>query len=928
MDVRPANDPVESVHWPYLATAAVLTTFAPATLRPLSGKENVGDVLAMITQYAEPIHFGPARGQWRLSDDVRQQVLRTLGRSSIQQALNANPDRPDNPTQRALEELARSSRKPTLKGRTLEELLGFERAVDWLDGALDNQLPTRSEILARIERQKFLEPMQRLAGSEFVGRKSELAQLRRYLDHLPSAGFLERVQRASDRILYTFVNRPPLVIHGPGGVGKSTLVAHFILEHAGPDHTRPMPFVYLDFDRWTSYFARNRQTGAVENLRTDELLAEALRQIRYQFPEVAADAAGLETVAAERADSEETSDFAVSGHYEQSSELRQRLAELLNVLGKRQNRNILLVIDTFEIVQRRGASAVFNLLEMVAFLLQEVSRLRVVIAGRGNLRAEDFDFAGRGVPKWEVLPLSGFDPLSGRAYLRARLAKLGIGSIPESIQERIVSLTRGNPLSLRLAASVFARAGINALETAIGRQELDSALANEQIQGMLHARIVEHLDDDRLKRIADPGLIVRRINPEVIALVLAGHCGLKLASPKDAVDLYDKLQNEVSLVEPTDDGQLRHRPEVRLLMIPLIRLKLGNEARYIDESAVAYWQGKTGSAARAEEIYHRMWLGQTDRELERRWDPSAAPFLQDAFDELDDLDVNPEGRVWLADRLGRELSKELRSRAEQTIWERDTDRKARQLITDGYVADALNVVRERTARSPVSPIWILEIDILRLLGRIPESLDLLDEALAVARGVNAPAHILALLLRRASIEERLSRFEKAFETASEARELSERQNEPVSVFSSCLLCARLLRKRYEEARRKPLVEKLCAALGDPAVRAALTFQSSLLREAAAELGEHEPQLLFAALERLGLQSGDWDVERLPVLTGILQKFAPQLLKSASERAPQVERVGSEIAAILKKVSPDDPELWRELSAFYAQSVDRLLQQTI
>ena len=79
MDIDRANGPGDSVHWPYLAAAAVLTTFAPAKLTPLFGKKNVGDVLAMLTQYAEPVLFGPARGQWRLSDDVRQQVLRALG---------------------------------------------------------------------------------------------------------------------------------------------------------------------------------------------------------------------------------------------------------------------------------------------------------------------------------------------------------------------------------------------------------------------------------------------------------------------------------------------------------------------------------------------------------------------------------------------------------------------------------------------------------------------------------------------------------------------------------------------------------------------------------------------------------------------------------------------------------------------------------
>jgi cellulose synthase operon protein C len=919
-----AGDLAASVYWPYLATAAVLTTFAPEKLRPLNGKADIGEIAAMVSQFAEPIRFGPTRGQWRLADDVRQQVLRVLGRDSIQEALKINFERPSDPAQRALEELALGSDMPALKGRSLEDLLGLERAVDWLDGALDVPLPNRNDILARIEWQKLLEPMQRLAGSDFVGRETELAVLRRYVDQLPSMSFKERVLRASDRLYYVFSDRPPLMVYGPGGVGKSTLIARFILQHAGADNERPMPFVYLDFDRWSIYFAQNSSGGITGDLKTDALLGEALRQIRVQFPEVAADAAGLESVAAERADSEDTDDFAVSGHFEQSTDLRVRLAGLLNILGDRQNSNILLVVDTFEIVQRRGASAVYNLLVMVAFLMQEVRRLRVIIAGRANLRGADFSFSSV-TPKWEELPLAGFDEKSGQAYLRQRLTKLGVKKAPESEVQRVVQLTGGNPLSLRLAAPVFARADIDALQSALGRKQFDTELANEQIQGFLHGRIVEHLEDDRLKRIANPGLIVRRINPRVIEYVLAGPCGLQLASAQEAVELCDKLRNEVSLVEPTENGELRHRPDVRLLMVPLIRRELGEKARSIDQAAVDYWRGEAGPIARAEEIYHRIWLGQLEQELDRCWDPTAGSFLQDALDELNDLKTDFKPRVWLADKLNRELSPELRAGAEQPVWERDTDRKARQLISDGYILEALNVVRERPDRLPASPIWILEADILRLLGRLDEALDVLQRALAAAAPSNL---VVTLLLRRAAIEERQMRMEEALRTCEQALAVAERINTPASVFSALLICARLFRKINDTDRFQATVGRIGTMLDDPAVRQALTSQSALLRDAAAELGEYEPRLLLAALERFGLERRDIDEKTFPVLTGILKDAAPQLLQPAPNASSQVGRYGSEIAYLLRKLSPDNPKLWQELSAWYARSSDRLLNQTL
>jgi cellulose synthase operon protein C len=925
----PDNDLLELPEWPYLATAAVLTSFAAEKLRPLSGQDDLRNVASMLAKYAEPIRFGPASGQWRLSDGIRQQVLRSLGRGSIQRALKANPERPSDPTQRAIEKLAQSPPKLGLKGLALQELLGLERAVEWFEGVPDASLPNRTNILAQIEREKLLEPMRRLAGAEFVGRQKEFARLRRYVDHLPSAGIWEGVARVSDRLLHIFVDRPPLMIYGPGGVGKSTLVAHFILRHAGPDQAKPIPFIYLDFDRWSSYFRRDPETGTIGALRTDELLTEALHQIRKQFPEVAADAAGLETFAAESTDSADASEIAVSAHFDRSHDLRVRLADLLNTLARLHGRNILFVIDTFEIVQRRGSSVVFSLLEMVAFLLQQVSRLRVVIAGRSNLRSEDFDFSERDALKWEELPLAGFDEAAGKAYLRARLAKLNVSRVPDTIQGRIVTLTRGNPLSLRLAANVFAHAGIEDIETTIGRQQLDSALANEQIQGMLHARIVEHLEDERLKQIADPGLVVRRISPKVISHVLAGHGGLEIESEDDAFKLYQQLQSEVSLFEPTDDGALRHRPEVRVLMLPLIRRKLGDRARIIDQAAVNYWQGETSPAARAEEIYHRIWLGQPESELNARWIPSASNYLQDALDEFNELDLHPEGQAWLADKLGRELSRDLRTKAEQAVWERDAARKARQLAVDGHAAEALKVLRERSKRSPTSPIWILEIDVLRLLGSVEEALHLSEQALKAAKGVDAPAHILELLIRRVAVLERLELYEKALETATEACVLGERERDPVALFSVRLLCARLLRKMSSRERHETLVEKLVPMLGDPNVRHALTTQPSLLRHAAAELGEQDPELLLSALERLGLEGSSLDPSTLPTLSAIVKSAAPQLFKSASSHRPSAsERFGSQVATLLRNPLPDRLEVWRELSRYYANTADLLLKQTI
>ena len=308
-------------------------------------------------------------------------MLKELGsRERIQSALAANVStQPDDTTQRALAEIVSQTTPPPLAGRSLEELLGWERAVDWLEAARITPLPSRAEILGRIERHKLFEPMTRLVVG-FEGRDDDLRTLRAYVDHLPSEGVLEALGRFAGRIREAFRGRPPLVIYGPGGAGKSTLIAKFILDHAGPDHTQPMPFVLLDFDRST-----------LDPVRPDALLTEVANQVRTQFPELA-DA--VRTAGRRRVERQPRGGGRGPIHEDRLRRICDR-APRAGRAAERQSRsasnhNILFVLDTFEIVQRRGPTAVYTLLRFVAELLVEVPRLRVVIVGRGVLRRRIF----------------------------------------------------------------------------------------------------------------------------------------------------------------------------------------------------------------------------------------------------------------------------------------------------------------------------------------------------------------------------------------------------------------------------------------------------------------------------------------------------------------------------------------------------------
>ena len=835
-------------YWPYLAAAAVLTSFDADTLRPLDGGPIDDDLVAeMLLDCAEPVKAGPAQGRWRLRDDMRGRVLARLGsRERIWNALRANAsDARIDPAARMLTALVENSSLASLDGRSLQDLLAMDLAVQWLEQTDVRPLPQRTEIRARIEREKLLEPFRRLCVG-FRGRDDDLTALRSYVDTLPSTTMGEAFSRFSQRLLNrVFSENPPFFLWGPGGAGKSTLVGKFILDHAGSEPTRPMAFVLLDFDRVT-----------LDPTRPDTLLTEIIAQLTVQLMVQAPDEAwrltDLQQGVVTSLASQES--FTPERSSRDSTTLRAELCDVLRYIAYVTNQHVLFVVDTFEVVQRRGATAVFGVIELIVTLMAAVKPLRVVMIGRSELRDRDFYFTER-VPKLKAHFLGGFDAESGRAYLKARLEPFGIRGVSDADLDRIVVQVRGNPLGLRLAAAVFRREGLRGIEDAVGRQQLQEAIAEEQLQGMLHQRIVSQLEGD-VAKIANPGLIVRRLTAAVIREVLAGPCKLDLTinSPEG---LLSSLRGEGSLFEDVDANTVRHRPDVRLIMLPSLRRELGPLAREIDDTAVTYWSTQPGPAARAEEIYHRLWRGDSESDLNRRWLPGAEQALEDAADEFASAAPSDEARIWLAEKLKRELPSEIRQRASQRAWERDIEVKARRLLDENLPDEALKVLHERhpAERVPASALWLTEIDIY-LVKKDNESaratIDLAMKALGEAIDARYTVH---LLTRQVTVIEREGHVDDALVAAQRAFSLTETMRDPVMTFACGVTLCRVRRKlRRGDDETQALIIRLAALADERAVREALKERPALLREAAAELGVRAPWLMSEALVRLGLET--------------------------------------------------------------------------
>jgi hypothetical protein len=682
--------PAPPAYQAYLDAAAVLSWFDPATLKPLGPAPRASVLQSEFL--AECVEQTEEKCRWRLRHDVRKQALKGLvQRSSVGAALAANPVRPDAPLQRLLE-AGLLGKQISIEQLTPDELAAAVQVVEWLDGVVPG-LPDAERLRQRLLVEELRKPLRRLAGSHFRGRKAELEQLRRYVGVLQSTSPGARVELAAEDVL-SLEDRAPLILHGPGGMGKSTLLAHLILEYVDRPVDESFPFAYLDFDH--------------PSLTIEEpllLLAEILRQIGVQYPSARDHA--------EQARAEIAASRSVAEGLESFTTRQLDVGELLAVLRSvdAQDKPFLLVLDTFEEVQYTSRAFLDSLWEFLGVLQNALPRLRTIIAGRAPIDEPWF--------KTQELELGELDREAAAGFLEAHAIR------DARLVDAIVSQVGGNPLNLKLAAEVVRKEGALAL----GRVFLPFA-REAQIQGQLYRRILGHIHDPDVRKLAHPGLLLRVVTPELIAEVLAGPCGVAVPDAARACALFDELSREAALV--TREGNvLRHRQDVRRVMLGLLRADQPGRAEEIHRRAAAFHEKRGGLLDRAEEIYHRLCLGQDPQTVDQRWITGVEPYLRSATEELP-----LRQRAFLTSRLGIDLDERTRREADLADWERDAEKRVRERLYAGRVEqleEALRILDERVERTEESSLVLLEAHVLERLDRMPEAQRVAAAAVAGAK---------------------------------------------------------------------------------------------------------------------------------------------------------------------------------------------------
>lgn len=810
---------ISLTRWAYREAAAVLEEFSPAQIKPFHANA-LPDGFPQYQEDAEPVS-GSSRNSWRLLAEIRQEALQRLGvRKRMQDALAANSVRPKTPLQCMLETVINGT-LPELKDLSRDELNALLIVHRWLEDILKpEELFDANAVASAFALADLLAPCYHLLAEGFVDRRSQRETLRTFL--------------------WSEKHTVPLVLYGIGGVGKSTLLAKFIVDEIEL-HGNRLLLVPLDVDR-----------PGIDPLRPHTFLIESIGQIVRQYSGQASQGdlakqtlreLGSRFALASDGSQLESSRWSEKEVYWLRMELINVFRGFLSSINLPLDSRILVTVDTFEEAQSRGGDVVETVIRLFEELTNAHPAVRVVFSGR--IRAtESLLFLEQLRPDAPTILLRNLDQRSSLSLLRRQIGPSQPRPGAKELQD-VLTIVGRNPMCIKLAARFIRIEGTHALLSDSTRQTFFDKLEDAKIQAFLFGRILDHFQTDRIKPLAYPGLIVRRVNPEIIREVLAVPCGLELDLELSAEMLYDELAQEKTLVEPDGNGGLRYRTDLRSELLPDILKKVPKSiATEIDSRAVAYFSKRQGLSELAEEIYHRLRLGEAPDVLESRWNPGVSDFLKNSIAELPTA-----ARLWLAGKLNITLDAETRAHADQDTWEKAAALRAERYLKAGEVDKALDAIRERSMRAPGGSLYRLEVDALRLQGEFPAALEVAQRGLQGSTGSNR----VEMLLLIASLYEAHNELESALENVTEADKLCRQGDDPILSLRTMVTRIRHLRKLGRKEERDGLrAEALC--LVDEQGLRGLQNYPRLLEEVAAELGKQDNTILEAAVKRLGVHA--------------------------------------------------------------------------
>lgn len=634
---------------------------------------------------------------WMLSDSDRNKVFVSMEVEELRRILNGIQYNDNSLLQKMLVDVVNGITYD-ITTMSIDELVILHSVSKYLkDTAI--MLPAEGQIIGQIKQLEFLRPFQNLIEN-FKGREAELNRLFVYVDWYEKGSVFSRAEGIFRKSV-NWHDKPPLIINGIGGIGKSTLIAKFIVNNLIERKGKRLPFLYFDFD----------QPGLSIS---DPLMiiTNALVQLCFQFPN---SKDYIEHIRNEINEGFKENEFAISAA---ASLLKYERYFYAFQESSYFNEPVLVVFDSFEELQYRASATELN--NFYVFL-QEINRyiprLRLVFVGRSEMsNISQYTF--------QSLELNEFDLDAAEGFLTS------IGIEEPELQKLIYERYGGNPLTLRLAGEYAKKdktefvAEIAYPNEGSKKQSVDKNI----IQAVLVQRNLRHVHDARLKKIAIPGILVRRITAEVIQRILAVPCGLGEITIDDAASLFEELKKEKFLITETTTGY-SFRQDLRIALKDMITRLEEYKDNEIHDRAVLFYENQLTLEDRAEYLYHRLIRGDDVSIIKSYYNPELRDYIENSIREFP-----ADARAALAVVMGTAISNTTILNSSLVIWEEYCIRNIQESLKYGEqesLVSIRSVLQKRKERSKNSALIYWEAVVYERLGELTTAADIVQHALNI-----------------------------------------------------------------------------------------------------------------------------------------------------------------------------------------------------
>lgn len=596
----------------------------------------------------KPIVVNPKADTWSLKASEREKIIKS---TNVKTIINAgkNIPRSHSPHQGVISDII-AGPPYSLREVSEEHLPYWMQAVRWFNPVIPS-LPTASVINQELRRRRLRSNLRQVGGAEFRGRTDELKQLRDW---------------------YRDANQGAMVVSGIGGIGKSSLIANFLLER--PETTL---LFWLDFDR--------------ADLAPDDgesIVSLLIEQLSVQDPK------------AQNIEMKE-------GAWEKAAVLLgSRIAS-----AAKSSQPPILVMDGFEVAQHeRRYHEIWDTLEKI---MSRTKNLKVIVSGRAPV--DHLTLNGKPATP---LALKGMKEVDAVSWLEKN------NFTEPSLVSHIIKETGCIPLGLKLA--------VRYVQDGNKMSDLPMNLSAIMVQGFFYTRILDRLIDDSLRPLAKDILIVRKVSLGVLTNVFHD----ALPEKTTPMEIFERLASEFALVTEARDYSpqtntaeasaelptfIDVRPEVRIATIKLLEQDHKARVEEIDRRAAKFFSSKSSRSPEmaAEAIYHFLRLGKINK-AEKLWKPNRSKFLETAVDEIPEDDA--KARQWLKDKLQK-----FSPTANLEVWELDALERVKSTIARGYMRGLTGILNENKNRTSESPLLVYDAWLLLTVGDLSGARRLLDK---------------------------------------------------------------------------------------------------------------------------------------------------------------------------------------------------------